>query len=532
MKISRIITLIIVLTLLLIQGSIYLGLHQLLVNEFNELDRTSAERNITRLQEAYKAELRQLTQKVRDWSEWDDTYLYIANKNPGYEDKNITYQSLSAIGVDTVAFYDQKQFLSGKSVHDGKMVNIAPELLTKLNKYMQNKPALQYKEGLLFDGKRYYLMIERPILTSEGQGPINGTLVFIEEFNQSFIARLKKLTSLALEFNSHELSINGKDNKRLSDAEQFDSVTDLSNNMLISQIKLMTIDEQDSMVVSVTQSREIFNLGEGIEVKIFSYLILGAAFFAVCVLLILNSYISKRLKRLSGNLKLIGDAKYRVGHVLVEGSDEIAEVAISCNNMLNKLDAMYQEQGDLDVRQQKQHSALLNLAKSDHLTSEELVHAARHINETLCIGTGAARSGVWYCMDNNVSMYCLDIFHAPDQHHQQGFSLPYQLIRGRYEQLKGLDNKPLVINDSYELSRFSTMLAKLGLESLAGQIVMAPIYHDDSLFGFIIAELEGSEETWYQDELSYIHCVCDFSAQTLITLSKLQQFRAGDGDDE
>ena len=50
---------------------------------------------------------------------------------------------------------------------------------------------------------------------------------------------------------------------------------------------------------------------------------------------------------------------------------------------------------------------------------------------------------------------------------------------------------------------------------------MAPLHHKGELLGFIIAEHERPQQAWQADELTFVLCVCDFSTQTLLTLSKL-----------
>ena len=95
MKISRKITLTIVLTLLLLLGVGYVGLHYVVGNKFGELERMSVERNRERVRAVVQAELGQLTMLGQDWSEWDETYAYMVSRDPAYLAANLNVRSYS-----------------------------------------------------------------------------------------------------------------------------------------------------------------------------------------------------------------------------------------------------------------------------------------------------------------------------------------------------------------------------------------------------------------------------------------------------
>ncbi|MFQ2274682.1 hypothetical protein [Aeromonas hydrophila] len=54
---------------------------------------------------------------------------------------------------------------------------------------------------------------------------------------------------------------------------------------------------------------------------------------------------------------------------------------------------------------------------------------------------------------------------------------------------------------------------------------MAPLKQGDELLGFIIAGRARLSEVWHHDELAFVLSVCDLSAQTLLTLTKLQRLK-------
>lgn len=171
MKISRKITLTIVLTLLLLLGVGYVGLHYVVGNKFGELERLSVERNRERVRAVVQAELDQLTILGQDWSEWDDTYAYMASRDPAYLAANLNARTFETLAVDLVALYDaDKRPQVAFAYHGGKLLAQTPDELAPLTDYLVRYGSLKPNGGIWLDGERYYLLAATQILTSEGRG--------------------------------------------------------------------------------------------------------------------------------------------------------------------------------------------------------------------------------------------------------------------------------------------------------------------------------------------------------------------------
>ncbi len=525
MKISRKITLTIVLTLLLLLGVGYVGLHYVVGNKFGELERMSVERNRERVRAVVQAELGQLTMLGQDWSEWDETYAYMVSRDPAYLAANLNVRTFETLGVDLVALYDaDKQPQAAFAYHGGQLVTQTPAQLAPLTDYLVRYGSLKPNAGIWFDGERYYLLAATQILTSEGEGPSRGTLLLLKAFTTRLVHQLQKRTNLSLSFLSRQQLATSLGVTTLARLRANDSLILPQEERLLTLAQIDTLQEDSPLIFRFTLPRDLMLEGKAIERHIFWLLSLGTLLFGALVLLILNGYIAARLQRLSANLRLIGDDG-AVRRLLVEGNDEISQVAIDCNRMLDHLDSLRQRQLDSEARQKLQHGALIHLAKSDLLSGEDPGQAARHINEAICSGTGAARASVWFSAEDKQSMCCQDLFFLPKLHHQQGFHLPYALIQGRYEVSKPEHEPCLILREPYDLTRFGAMLAQLGLEGLSGTILMAPLKQGDELLGFIIAERARLSEVWHPDELAFVLSVCDLSAQTLLTLTKLQRLK-------
>src|SRR5690606_11620784 len=73
---------------------------------FEELERTGAERNVSRCLEALDRDLQSLSNTTNDWASWDDTYRYVQDGNLQYEKSNLVDESFSNAHLNLLCFLD------------------------------------------------------------------------------------------------------------------------------------------------------------------------------------------------------------------------------------------------------------------------------------------------------------------------------------------------------------------------------------------------------------------------------------------
>ncbi|WED78417.1 CHASE4 domain-containing protein [Aeromonas allosaccharophila] len=520
MKISRRITLSILSVLLLLLTFGYLGLHLLVEERFAELELGTIERNQNRVVQAMAVEVGNLLRLTRDWAEWDDTYHFMVNRDPRYLASNINARTFETLGVDYIAIYDSaRRPLFAEHYEQGKTQPVTPEQLVRLERLQARQSAGREFSGLWLNGKERMLLAGAPILTSEGEGPSRGILLMARQMDEPLLAQLRQRLSLTLDLPDEQALARELSEDQLRNLMLGARVLKTSRQEITAFAAFAALEGQ-MLPFSVTQGHVWREEGRTIANRLILWGGAIVLLFSALVLFILNQGITTRLERLAANLRLINH-EGTVRRVLVEGKDELAQVALDCNQMLDTLDKLREEQLMAQQRLRGQLDALLALASSDALTREDARRAAGVVTRAICEGTGAVRASLWFCTEGEAQLYCQDLYLASKQEHQQGFSMPMAMLQGRYEQSRQGDEPCLVLSDPYDLSRFSAMLMQLGLPPFAGRVLMAPLHHKGELLGFIIAEHERPQQAWQADELTFVLCVCDFSTQTLLTLSKL-----------
>ncbi len=160
--------------------------HQIVQPAFVELERTQALEDGTRARAAIQGELRQLDQKLGDWAAWDDAYAFAEDRNPAFVHSNLgdwrVLESSTHVNLCLILDRQGQRLYAG-----GYDSDLGGDLLPAA--FAGERPAIgalfhavlereQAHAGLLLTEYGVLLLAARPILTTRGQGPARGVLVF------------------------------------------------------------------------------------------------------------------------------------------------------------------------------------------------------------------------------------------------------------------------------------------------------------------------------------------------------------------
>ena len=203
---------------------------------------------------------------------------------------------------------------------------------------LQNNDVKYRKSGIVtLNGKDLILLSICPILTSAGEGPINGYIVLGANFTEKKIADIGeelsseiKLTFLK-DFEYDRKFFDLKDDKIQIDA--------VSDQKIIGRAFLDDIDGKHLLLLSIEKNRDINNIGEA-GIKATLWLLLGLFFlFAIIITVILDRGILLRFQELSNDIRKIGEGKdlsVRLKRQNID--DELTDVSNEINGMLGALE--------------------------------------------------------------------------------------------------------------------------------------------------------------------------------------------------
>lgn len=329
--------------LILTAGMVYLILHTVMQDKINILEDKYIIENVERTKKEIFKEIEVLDTIVMDWAVWDNSYQFMIDKNPEYIKANLSEDTLNNLKINIMLFIDNKGNLvhgEGYDIQKKESVPIDEALLKYIKDHslLQNNDVKYRKSGIItLNGKDLILLSICPILTSAGEGPINGYIVLGANFTE------KKIADIGEELNSEikltflkDFEYDRKFFDLKDDKIQIDAVSD---QKIIGRAFLDDIDGKHLLLLSIEKNRDINNIGEA-GIKATLWLLLGLFFlFAIIITVILDRGILLRFQELSNDIRKIGEGKdlsVRLKRQNID--DELTDVSNEINGMLGALE--------------------------------------------------------------------------------------------------------------------------------------------------------------------------------------------------
>ncbi len=194
------------LAVFLLFGMFIYAVQQLVIlPSFLMLETQDAKKDMERAMQAIQREIAALSQPAGDWASWDDTYRYLGDHNSEFPKANLTKNGIfDLLRVDLLYFvdipgnvvwsvaYDRS---TGNKIKVGELndKSLPPDHpLTKL-------PAKDsMTKGLLSTTRGPLIVVSKPSLDSNSQGPSHGALVFGRFLDAPTIARISRQARVEL----------------------------------------------------------------------------------------------------------------------------------------------------------------------------------------------------------------------------------------------------------------------------------------------------------------------------------------------
>ncbi len=351
-------TLFLVLLLYGISETFFLG-------SFANLEDHMVLQNVDRAQLALSSDIDQLNSTVQDWSTWNETYAFIMDRNQNYISANLNAESLSNLRINLILFVDS----SGQLVF-GRMLNLNTK---KVMPVPQNFLKNLFKKGTLvcrnesdmFKGivllpEGSLIISSQPILTSEWNGPVRGTLI-MGRYLDSELTHLSEMTQLPI------VSQRINDSNMSSDFAAAQSsilkgkpvlVNPLSESSIAGYALIKDIYGDPSLILRVDLPRDIYRQGRSAVYYFSIYILLIGLIFAIVILFLLEKTFLSKIARLIldvRNIDLSGEVSKRIP---VAGKDELSRLSCNINDMLDKIDQSITERKRAEEALRKAHDEL------------------------------------------------------------------------------------------------------------------------------------------------------------------------------
>ena len=383
---------------LLIIGVTFVGLvvilyfvsQNILLTSFARLEEQETREHIERVAAALEKEISFIDATADDWATWDDTYAFIEDKNEEYLKSNLidgTFVNLSLNFMVYVNASGKVVYARAVDLRTEKEMSFPASLLehVRLNQALWRHPdTTSSLSGIILLPGTSVLVASRPIITSDGEGPIRGALIMGRFLDAAEIDRLSETTLLSI-------TAIRVDDKRMP----ADFRSTLSGLSLKEPVGVRVLDEvtvagyslvpdiygKPGFVFRVDMPRDIYQHGQTSITYIILSIVLVGLVLGLGVTLFLENQVLSRLARLSRQVGAIGTRSDLSARVTLPGKDELTKLAETINVMMEALELSSRELKDKNERLDAQNEELQ--AQSEELMAQqhELMEKTRELEE-------------------------------------------------------------------------------------------------------------------------------------------------------
>lgn len=186
----------VIFTLILIAGILIVS-HTAVINGIEKIEGDAASKTAEKIVAVLSLEGDNLARLAYDWGVWDDTYVFIGDRNDGYIRSNLALQSPIGIRVNDILFFDTKGnpvYAISVDIQNESVRKTSDELITYLQiSGIVGSDALP-RTGIVPLKSGPVLISTHPIWKSDESGPSRGTLIMSRDLDKARIDYLSSYT--------------------------------------------------------------------------------------------------------------------------------------------------------------------------------------------------------------------------------------------------------------------------------------------------------------------------------------------------
>lgn len=343
------------------------------------LENQTAEKSTERVVNALNSTITQIKLLCADYAGWDDTYTFIKDKNTKYITTNLVDETFSSTKLDLILYINKAgQLIYGKAYdyRNNKPAELPSDVSTLigLNKTIINKgDPVQGLSGLINIDSGPLLIAAYPIVTSQKEGPIEGTLIMARRLDNNQRNELAQITDLNISF------------EKITDIPSQDSqkviVTTLNDETNKGTLILNDIFGKPAVQLDVILGREITTQLNHAIIYILTALIIVGFINLLIGFLLARNYLLRPLRRLVDEVRQIAQTGKFSSNIHISGRDEIGDLARDVNSMIGSLELNSRSLIELNKELKKQRDSIEEeVDKRTHQLKEEQARFMSSIN--------------------------------------------------------------------------------------------------------------------------------------------------------
>jgi sensor domain CHASE-containing protein len=359
------------LTLAGLLASLYAILVFLTQRSTAELEAAEAQRHAASVQAALDLRLADLRVKAADWATWDETYQFVAGENPSYIENNLDDTAIAQLQLNVMLFVNPSNaVVYGKAVDLQTVAEVPlPPALVELGKsgtaLTRLASADSAPSGIVLLPEGPLLVAARPILRSDAQGPIRGTLVFGRYLDEAELAQLSTIAQFPLTtrtFNGDALPADFQTAQQALTGSTRLFTQPLDAATFGGYVRLDDFFGQPAVLLRVESPRHISEQAQSTLLNTALTLLIVGLSMGMIAWWVLDRQVLSRLLKLSNVINAIRRSGDLTQRVAATGKDEVAQLGNAFNGLVGQLQHTVANLEDREAERSRQLAAIAALS--------------------------------------------------------------------------------------------------------------------------------------------------------------------------
>ncbi len=351
-----------------------------LLTSYRDIERAGMSEDLRRAEDAIEEFSNQQMIKLSDWAAWDEAYEFAIDRDMDWVEKTVYPTGLANLDINGMVWSDTE----GKIFH-----LLAVDIATRTEvpsetmaayfivhpERIRHTAVTDETQGIVLLPDGPMILVSLPLRTSEGEGPIHGSLTFVRYLDEKKIAELAEITHLDMTL----YPVRGADLPEDVDAALTSLVSGeevirpLSNDRIAGYTLINDIEGNAALVLRVETPREVYSQG---LITFAVFMGIGAVallLFGIVILWLLDRLVIARFMRLTSDVERINTGQDLSIRLAGGVKDEVGKLADNVNQMLVWLSASRAETKQLleEVKIGKEHAEDLVKVRTKELAEEK-----------------------------------------------------------------------------------------------------------------------------------------------------------------
>jgi len=386
----------IVLGVFVLSGALNYGIQRYIVYpNFVDLEHEEAQKNLERSVRAIKRELYHLVTLSWDWASWDDTYDFIESHYKEYIESNLGLSMFTGGELNTIYIVDNDRKVVWGEIYNleteetMKLADFPKDVFPKAHPLISDKTGKKTLSDLRISGvfmteQGPMLISSHPILTSNDEGPVRGSLIMGRFLNDKVVRTLVDQTEVSfkvLPIKDDSLPESTKDIlKGLTPESQY-LIEEKGDDHLLVYTSYPDLKGNPALLIKATIPRKI--TAKGYTAMRYASISIGIATLVILIVmsLLFQHTVLRPITKLTGHAVSIGKTGDLSVRLPINSQDEIGTLASEFDSMVANLEKNATELARVNTKLKKDITMRKQAEGALQESEEKLRTIIEHSNE-------------------------------------------------------------------------------------------------------------------------------------------------------